>query len=312
MKKKSEDRAGKKRKLVVLVGMAVAVWLLGGCSLAKEELQTEGENKLVGVFMTNEYLDTGTSELDINWKGEVSFREEAGRIPGELLWDRDTDEFSGPSGIVFEGVEGYGIYSIELPNEHSEYGTGYSFQDEIFTELHIAVDDEGESMEATVYVEQDGPTDFYMNPVFQTPDGEIYMQKGSAVSCETWAEGQAMSQTISTEHTRNRNGEETKKRASFTVHVICKEKEETANLICMNSENKVIDTISSEALLGILSVKQQELRIPAGTAYLIAERQTENGEMIRTVCSRGEEFLNLMRPLENGYLVPDGFTLVWE
>ena len=138
------------------------------------------------------------------------------------------------------------------------------------------------------------------------------MQKGSAVSCETWSEGQAMSQTISTEHTRNRNGEETKKRASFTVHVICKEKEETANLICMNSENKVIDTISSEALLGILSVKQEELRIPAGTAYLIAERQTENGEMIRTVCSRGEEFLNLMRPLENGYLVPDGFTLVWE
>lgn len=312
MKKKNKIRADKKWKLAVLVGLTTAAGLLGGCSLAKEELQAKGEDKLVGVFLTNTYVDTGTAELEVNWKGEVSFREEAGRIPGEVLWNRDTDQVNRPSGVVFEGVEGYGIYSMEVPNESSEYGMGYSFQDDIFTELYMAVTDEGESMEATVYVEKAGPINFYMNPVYQTPQGEIYMQQGSAVSCDSWSEGLSMSQTISTECTQNRNGEETKEKVSFTVHVTCAEKEEMASLVCMNSENNVIDTISTENLRGMSSEEKAEFQVPAGTAYLIVQRQNESGEIVRTVCNRGEEFVSLMCSMGDGYLMPGGLTLVWE
>ena len=312
MKKKNKIRADKKWKLAVLVGLTTAAGLLGGCSLAKEELQAKGEDKLVGVFLTNTYVDTGTAELEVNWKGEVSFREEAGRIPGEVLWNRDTDQVNRPSGVVFEGVEGYGIYSMEVPNESSEYGMGYSFQDDIFTELYMAVTDEGESMEVTVYVEKAGPINFYMNPVYQTPQGEIYMQQGSAVSCDSWSEGLSMSQTISTECTQNRNGEETKEKVSFTVHVTCAEKEEMASLVCMNSENNVIDTISTENLRGMSSEEKAEFQVPAGTAYLIVQRQNESGEIVRTVCNRGEEFVSLMCSMGDGYLMPGGLTLVWE
>lgn len=309
---KSEDRDGKKRKLAVLIGLTAAAGLLGGCSLAREELQVPGEDKLVGVFLTNKYLNTGTSELEVNWKGEVSFRTDSGRISGAFLWVEEPEYNDRAPKILFEGVDGYGIYSIEVPDENSEYGTGYSFQDGIFTQLHMAVTGEGESMEATVYVEKDGPTDFYMNPVYQTARGEIYMQPGSAVSCETWSEGQSMSQTISTECTQNRNGEETKESISFTVHVTCAEKEETVSLLCMSSENNVINTISAEELSGMHSEEKTEVKIPAGTAYLIVQRQDENGEVVRTVCNRGEEFLSLMRSKGDGYLMPSGLTLVWE
>ena len=312
MEMKSEDRAGKKGKLAVLIGLTAAAGLLGGCSLAREELQAEGEDKLVGVFLTNAHVDTGTAELEVNWKGEVSFREEPGRVPGELLWVEGPEYNDRAPKILFEGVDGYGIYSIEVPDENSEYGTGFSFQDGIFTELHMAVTDEGESMEATIYVEKDGPTDFYMNPVYQSPQGEIYMEQGSAVSCESWSEGLSMSQTISTECTQNRNGEETNERVSFTVHVTCKEKEETVSLLCMSSENTVINTISAEELLGMHSEEKTEVKIPAKTAYLIVQRQNESGEIVRTVCNRGEEFLSLMRSMGDGYLMPGGLTLVWD
>ena len=194
------------RKKVCLAGVLLAgAAAVGGCSLAREELPAKEDDKLVGIYVTKEYLRGELPELEISQSGEVQFVQEEVRIPGEILWN-EGEEGRSLSGISFEGAEGFGIYSIDLWNEDQQSLTGYSFQEEIFQELHLTTGDGTVSMEAAIYVEEtDGVGKFYMNPVYQTSDGEIYLMPGSSLSA-VMTDGMSMSQTLSWEKKKSRDG----------------------------------------------------------------------------------------------------------
>lgn len=204
-----KEKILKRNRIFCLTICLLGTGLLCGCSLAREELKTE-EDRLAGVFLTREHLDTGTVDLKMDWRGNVSFGEDSGRIPGEIRWEE------GHPRIGFPEVEGYGIYQVSLWDEAAQSDTGYSLIDEIFGYSKVSVGDEEDSVEAEVYLEPGGRQSFYLNRVYQTPEGEIYLRPGTGLSSDMTA-GASMSSSVAEEKTEKENGEEKRKKVSFSV-----------------------------------------------------------------------------------------------
>ncbi len=277
---------------------------LGGCSLARGELQSEEMDKLVGVFLTEEYVNTGEMEIEMNRKGEITlFREE--EIPGKLV----LGEVGGPD-IIFEGIQGFGIYSVDIWDESEQMFVGYTFADERFANQQVTESNEKMKLEATVYVEDTGIYCGYFNPVYQTPEGEIYMKPGSSISAEM-VHGMSMSQTLTEENRINKNGEEIIEGIEICVHITYQESGIPTRIVCYDDKGDVADIFSKEEILSLLEKEQYELILPAEAAYLIAESQTGEGETIRALYNHGEESLYFLRSMGNGYLKGAGFTLIW-
>ena len=69
------------RKKVCLAGVLLAgAAAVGGCSLAREELPAKEDDKLVGIYVTKEYLRGELPELEISQSGEVQFVQEENHL----------------------------------------------------------------------------------------------------------------------------------------------------------------------------------------------------------------------------------------
>lgn len=308
-----KDRDGLAKREGRLCGLFLYLCLtalLGGCSLAREEFEEAGEDRLAGVFLTREYLDTGTAQLEINWRGDVSFSTVKSGILGELIWEKEEGHDAFPR-IAFEGLEGIGIYSISLWNEACQGNTGYSFSDGVFGEMKVNMGDGCETTETTVYVEPaSGTSAFYFNPVYQTPRGEFYVTTGHSVSVEL-EEGASMSSSLSWEVRKSRNQEETEERVEFTINVVCSGADKPIKLLCVGSDDSVLDVLNREQLERILE-EECELRLPAGTDYLIVEKEGADAAILRSICDGDEAFLSWLKPRGDGYLEGAMLPLVWQ
>lgn len=287
----------------LILGFSTAA-VLSGCSLAREEPET-GEDRLIGVFLTREYLGGGTAELKVDWKGNVSFGENSGRIPGEIRWEE------GEPRVIFPEVEGYGIYQVSLREEASQRDIEHNLIEEIFGESKVNVGDEEDSMETMVYLEPGGRQNIYLNPVYQTPQGEIYLQPGTGLSWDMTA-GASVSSSVAEERREKKNGEEKRKRTEFTVKVVCTVTDRPTEILLMGEEDNVLRRVSGEELERILSADEPGLRVPGETAYLIVERPEAKGGVVREICSRGEEFISFLQPWKEGYLRTEYLSVVWE
>lgn len=288
--------------------LTVMVSMLTGCNLALEEAEAQEEDILVGIFLTNEYLDVGVPELEVNSRGEITFKENTEGIPGKLI----SDEY-GPTGIVFEGIEGYGIYSMQMWDEDLQIDVSYVFQDDIFSDVCWTVVNYMNSADATVYVGEDGDSKFYFNPVYRTPQGEVYLQPGNGMSLVGYrVAGASTAHTLSWEETRKEGEEETKKGSSFTVHVTVASDSCNSQILFMDKENRIIEVMAEEELEDLWKEGQWGLEIPSGTAYLLLEQEDNQGNTKYTAYSKGEDSLKIMRSLEKGYLVNQSMDLIWK
>ena len=206
-----------KRKTKVLV-LLLALCLLSGCSLARPEAEEGngmGQDMMIGVFITREYLDLFDFESYLednlntvmNGGGEVS--------PGDMekyggrLYAEKTDE-----GYDF-GTEGMGAFFVQWEQDGVPYSSSYSIGPmELY--LSTVVSDEGTSNEytGTVYVQCGGTEAFLRpfrqrgraaNPVYQDSEGRVYLTAGSGISSNI-TEGMSMTQTVSGEYTTTVDG----------------------------------------------------------------------------------------------------------
>ena len=293
-------------RLCTVLALVIAACPLTGCRLALEEVKAQHpeEDRLVGIFLTEQYLEGGTPELTVNPGGEISFAENRERIEGTLVFDEN-----GPKDIVFDGIEGYGIYDIAVWNEEQGSYTSYAVVDDIFSDGSLKVGD-GSSLEATVYVGPDGPCALYFNPVYQTAESDVYMQPGSGLS---WAEGAGIvSSTLSQERRVSENGQETVQSSSFAVCITYVKQIASYRLLFMDRNSSAADVMTGEELVKMWDAGQWQLRVPAEIAYLVLEQEEENGDIRRTLCNRGEESLEYLRSVGGGYIVKQQMNIIWE
>lgn len=309
----SFEKKNSGKRLRAVPALALSACLLTGCRLAREEsqVQNSAEDRLVGIFVTEEYLNVGTPELTVNSGGEISFAESRERIEGTLIFDEH-----GPKDIVFDGIEGFGIYCFALWNEESEIYTSYGIADDVFSDRYWVTTgndtSEDNTVEATIYVNSDGPTGLYYNPVYQTARGDVYMQPGTGLS---WAEGverSSSSHTMSQEWKASVNGQETAWKSSFIIHNVCADGTVSYNLLFMGEDNRVAEVMTGDELVKMWEAGQWELTVPTETAYLILEQENGSGDTRRIICNRGEASLEFLQSEDGGYMVNRQVSILWE
>lgn len=272
----------------------------GNFRLALEEVPSGGD-RLVGIFITDQYISSGMPEITLNSRGELVAEEQDLRIYAVL--DQDNPQ----TPLIFQGLSGYGIYSLQ-----EQSGESHFFSDDIFTDLHFTVSDEMDLMEASLYVSTERPCSYYLNPVYQQSDGQVYLLPGSGFFSDSYPEGYRYNQNISQSQSSGPTGKEETVGSGFTINIIASAPTENTQLLFMSNQNQVLQTLSEQQLNALFQKERPQLEIPDHTAYLILQQtKLPTGEVCRILFDHGAEYLEYMVSQEQGYLHPRQLPLVW-
>lgn len=297
-----------KMKIKVLA-LLLALCLLSGCSLARPEAEEGnglGQDRMIGVFITREYLDLFDFESYLednlntvmNGGGEIS-PEDVEKYGGRLYAEK-TDE-----GYDF-GIEGMGAFCVQGEQDGVPYSASYNIGP-MSLNLHSTVTDEGTEWDysATVYVHCGGLEAFYTNPVFQDSEGRVYLTAGTGISSEI-VDGSSMSQAMSSEYTISSEGETQTYSMRVEVTFMGAELPKSYRVLHMSKDSELLQTedYTPETL-------PEELRPCEGAEYLIIETLNQDN-VTRQVVSRDEDSCQIFAPTEMEDIITQRWTdVLW-
>ena len=310
----------KAKTITALSAMMILALVLPGCRLAREDTGTgEFGDKMVGVFVTTEHLDLFDMEgfLTDNPKvlsgGQTSLSGDDQQYQGRLyathvkrLYEsEETGEKSQFEEYVFEGVDGISFFSYAGFSDSGIY-TG-TMSDEAISGGHVGIfhgDDENRrTMEGTIYVAPADHIVFYINPVYQSADGSIYVTTGSGISVTgASGEGSAMSQTLEETRTITENGTAKTDSISVAISISVMFAPEKVVVLQMDAGSNVIKR--SEFTPGMMP---DEFLPESATAYILVET-FKRGNEGETSVSR-EIYDNLSAGFGTFSTRPDGICV---
>ena len=293
------------KKLCYILILALCL-TLGGCSLLREDEGNEPSAgvRLVGVYITSEYIDTFDLEgyisegMGAQSGGEVSAADAArysGRVYAEVA-----------DGEAVFPIEGVAVISARFGEGHERY---IGSQRGVYVyggSTHVSSADGMESIElsASISVPAGEAVSVFCNPVYQQTDGSIYLIRGQGISSDGAG---SMSQTIS--ESTDPYGGEPGYGMSIELSVIPRRLSDKYVLLRYGGDG---------ALLGREEYAPGELpgEIPSsGAAFAVIEDhcRDENGEAAveRTLLTpgSGEEFLSFTREDGSPWLRPRSTVL---
>lgn len=309
-----------KRKNKIAVLLAALLLSLTGCQLAQPDSAAQGQDRLVGMLVTEEALDL--------FDFEAYVQDHAGQlVHGGELTEADMQPYEGrlyatltsktlysddgstaqTREYVFEGVNGISCFAAAVPATETETSYLATISDAALSDgqMNLSYTDAGYDIDltATIYVSPQSYMTFYFNPVYQTPDGQVYAVSGSCISSDLTS-GE-VSHTLEEESTLTENGASTGQRTSVKISIAAMDPPETIVLLQMDESAQVLsqETYSPEAL-------PEEWTLDAETAYLIAE--THSGSRVtRELLDRDAEALKTFRCREDGVCVEQYTALIW-
>lgn len=250
MKRRNKKRIRKAVTGIFISAMAVT---LSGCSLAKENAGEEKQDRFIGVFITNEYLDIpdriyaavdkGGSDSPIDWK------------------------------ITFPGAEGLCFFSTQFSESGEVFHTILD-NGICDTTNHYSVTDTGDviHLEGTVYaLPQMGTVAWYSNPVYQTKSGDIYLIAGTGVSNSSV--GAVTTQTLENEWTVTENGLTKTDKISVKMNFIVSPPPTSIQVHQMDDDNRLVKT--EEYAPGSLP---ERLKAEREASYILVETQWADSE----------------------------------
>lgn len=322
------------RRLKVIVSVMMCATLLSGCQLAKEEAELQQEkDKLIGVYMTTDYVDTFDFERYLEENiGDIMNGEEVSiegaeqssyqnRIYATIVEEVSIDEVSGEKIIhqsyKFKDLEGMGYYAPIM--KEAEWGNTYVAieSDPGICEghSHINSTDAGENiqLEGTIYVcaNEEDVVEVYCNPVYQCPDGRVYLVSGQGISFSGGGEGATMSHKVEDKVTVKENGEEKTYVNSVEIHVKTTYAPEKVIVIQMDASGNKIE--HQEYVPGKLP---EEIKPLADTEYFILETYKRDGEgesiVTRKIVGKDETFFQTLYVGARGVCEQDWTSIKWE
>lgn len=228
----------KHKGFIGMLFVAMCIFALAGCQLARADAGEEPTgDRLIGVFVTDEYLDLFDFEgyLNDNFGGisdggiitEDQSRRYEGRLYAVLkeleLVDEETGETSTTKEYVFEGVNGASYFAATITEEDGNTSYTTTGSDETISDGHTGIfigdDEEKTTLEGIIYIAATpGMISRYINPVYQGADGRVYAVSGSGMTMDgAENEGGAFSQTIEETTTITENGESKKHSTSVKI-----------------------------------------------------------------------------------------------
>lgn len=218
----------KNRVFAVALVVCLCVISLSGCQLAQSDSgEVLGKDRLIGIFVTTEYLDLFDMEGYLNNNlpningGEIKVDDNQekynGRIYAILKEDEIIDRSSGERSIikeyVFEDTFGFTLYAATIKEDGESYissGSNVGFAD---VKTHIKSGDAVDeiSLSGTLFITPFiKESVFYANPIYQSNDGSVYAISGQGISSSgAQDEGSNMSTKLTDSITTTLNGKST-------------------------------------------------------------------------------------------------------
>ena len=266
------------KKILAFILM-LTMLLTNGCQLAKEEASNDGIGKddcLVGLLITE-----GQRGIDESVYATV---------------DKKNSEDPGDWEITFPGVEGISFFVPEFrygDGEHDSFIMVVGSDEISDVKNCLNVSDTGSNREITgnIYVGRvaDKEYIYYMNPVYQTVDGEIYVTQGQGLmGSEAEGTGALGSWNVKEEKELKVNGKATVQGISVDVTFEMMYIPTEIRVHQMDMEHNIL--VSQEYEPGTLP---EEVKCEEQTAYVLVEtdRVDLEGKSIteREMCTADDE-----------------------
>lgn len=172
------------KKLAIALIFALAL-MLPGCSLLREDGEPAEADRLVGVYITENHIDSFDFEAYVEdnasslsgGSGEIS-REDAAKYTRRIYAEMTDGKTSFP-------IEGIAFIAARYEKDGESY-TGSDYGDKL-ADVHLSIN-VSDDMETTVLTGKlfadsgAGRMSAYCNPVYQQADGRVYLVPGEGVS----------------------------------------------------------------------------------------------------------------------------------
>lgn len=172
------------KKLAIALILVLAL-MLPGCSLLREDGEPADADRLVGVYITENYIDSFDFEAYVQdnasslsgGSGEIS-REDAAKYTRRIYAEITDGKTSFP-------IEGIAFIAARYEKDGESY-TGSDYGDKL-ADVHLSIN-VSDDMETTVLTGKlfadsgAGHMSAYCNPVYQQADGRVYLVPGEGVS----------------------------------------------------------------------------------------------------------------------------------
>lgn len=171
------------KKLAITLILVLAL-MLPGCSLLREDGEPADADRLVGVYITENYIDSFDFEAyvqdnasSLSGGGEIS-REDAAKYTRRIYAEVVDGKTSFP-------IEGIAFIAARYEKDGESY-TGSDYGDKL-ADVHLSIN-VSDDMETTVLTGKlfadsgAGHMSAYCNPVYQQADGRVYLVPGEGVS----------------------------------------------------------------------------------------------------------------------------------
>ena len=189
---------------------------------------------------------------------------------------------------------------------NSTEGTYYATDvGEGICDVHSRVGGSDQGISGTIWVNPNfGDVIFYLNPMYQTPDGQVYLIPGSGLHMSGDIAGQA-TQTLSETFTVTENSKTEESSFEVEVTIDIAMPAETVTILQMNGQNTQIgkETYSADQLPDGITPNPE-------TAYLIVEIQTQTG-IQRQLIEPEEDSISVFIPLDTQICTQDHITVHW-
>ena len=320
-----------KRKLYALLLCLLTALALTGCQLAQPDADGDMEqDKLVGLFLTQEYLDLFDIEGYMNdniktLQGDTVIidgyaADYQGRLYAEQTVKTLTNEATGKQTEIADFVfpiDGIPYFSALIQQADALNNYNMSVSDPAISDghVHYKMDDNGNSvtMTGTLYVPPSNITKtYYFNPVYQSADGRIYAVSGSSFmfSTESYSEGSVYSQTTDETSTVTENGISTSNTASVTLSVHCMFVPETIIVLQMDAESSVLSRVEYTP-----DTMPETIAADALTDYILVEihKRDNQNKLItsRAVYGRDADSIETFVLRDDGFLVSQSTPILW-
>lgn len=312
------------KKMMTWCVLGMLIVSLSGCQLAKEDgmAQVE-EERLVGVLVTKEYLDL--FDMDRYLKDNISSfvdgkttyvnedKQYSGRIYAELKPKTLTHVESGKTvetwEYEFEEIDGISFFTAKMDSTDG-ISSFHTYFDSAISDGYYTMGNES-SIEGTIYRV---PTDYdavYVNPVYQSSDGRVYVMSGSGYSSSGIEdEGSRFTSTLEEKHVIVEDGVEYEESFTVIVTIAVKTPIENVTVIQMQEDHTVVsqERYRPEEL-------PEEIVFHSETEYVLVETMSHSskGDVInREIYESGDTSFRSYLLRDDGIFEGKQVAFVWE
>lgn len=325
----------KNKRIKIIIVSILTLFILTGCQLAIEDMgeQANGD-RLIGVYITKEYLDLFNTEGYLNENisqvmngGILKIEGNTEQYQGRIYAQIEEEKISSSEGeeitwkkYVFQDLKGLEFLAPKIVDEQGSYLSFYGAKELSDQHMGSAHGDHEDkiTLEATIYQSVEKmETPLYANPVYQGADGLVYAMSGSGSAYSGFeGEGNAHSitleeETFITETDQNHSTDTIKKAStSITIHMVSMYEPTLIQILQMDKNNIVV---SKEVYQP--GFVPEELKVKPEIDYIIVEtsKKDEEGSTIKTreIFSEKDEFFSTFSSGEKDIYFKKETKIMW-